>query len=162
MTSPTRCECLSLNSVFSIAARSNGHHLAAQYTTPPFKNCARVRRCSSRGPDCARLHDGGAARGQLPRVSAARTIAALHRASPRTPSTKTPIRSSSRNHRARCGRTTPDTRRSRIVQCAFPGRNFVEDPEYTFKLEGVRHIGYSTILMGGVRDPYILSQIDSL
>jgi Acyclic terpene utilisation family protein AtuA len=41
------------------------------------------------------------------------------------------------------------------------GSEFVHDPEYTIKLEGVRHIGYSTILMGGVRDPYILSQIDS-
>jgi hypothetical protein len=41
------------------------------------------------------------------------------------------------------------------------GSEFVQDPEYTIKLEGVRHIGYSTILMGGVRDPYILSQIDS-
>jgi hypothetical protein len=37
----------------------------------------------------------------------------------------------------------------------------VHDPEYTIKLEGVRQIGYSTILMGGVRDPYILAQIDS-
>ena len=34
-------------------------------------------------------------------------------------------------------------------------------PEYTIKLEGVRRVGYSTILMGGVRDPYILAQIDS-
>jgi Domain of unknown function (DUF4387)/Acyclic terpene utilisation family protein AtuA len=41
------------------------------------------------------------------------------------------------------------------------GSEFVHDPEYTIKLEGVRHVGYSTILMGGVRDPYILAQIDS-
>ena len=41
------------------------------------------------------------------------------------------------------------------------GSQFVHDPEYTIKLEGVRHVGYSTILMGGVRDPYILSQIDA-
>src|SRR5579863_9180962 len=40
------------------------------------------------------------------------------------------------------------------------GSRFVPDPEYTIKLEGVRHAGYSTIVMGGVRDPYILSQID--
>jgi hypothetical protein len=41
------------------------------------------------------------------------------------------------------------------------GSEFVRDPEYTIKLEGVRQVGYSTIVMGGVRDPYILAQIDS-
>src|SRR5215831_17414035 len=41
------------------------------------------------------------------------------------------------------------------------GSEFMHDPEYTIKLEGVRRVGYSTILMGGVRDPYILAQIDS-
>ena len=41
------------------------------------------------------------------------------------------------------------------------GSEFKHDPEYTIKLEGVRRVGYSTILMGGVRDPYILAQIDS-
>src|SRR5215469_4468084 len=41
------------------------------------------------------------------------------------------------------------------------GSEFVHDPEYTIKLEGVRQAGYSTILMGGVRDPYILAQLDS-
>jgi Acyclic terpene utilisation family protein AtuA len=41
------------------------------------------------------------------------------------------------------------------------GSEFVHDPEYTIKLEGVRQSGYSTILMGGVRDPYILAQMDS-
>ena len=41
------------------------------------------------------------------------------------------------------------------------GSEFVHDPEYTIKLEGVRRAGYSTILMGGVRDPYILAQLDS-
>ena len=41
------------------------------------------------------------------------------------------------------------------------GSEFVHDPEYTIKLEGVRRVGYSTILMGGVRDPYILAEIDS-
>ena len=33
------------------------------------------------------------------------------------------------------------------------GSEFVHDREYTIKLEGVRRVGYSTILMGGVRDP---------
>jgi hypothetical protein len=41
------------------------------------------------------------------------------------------------------------------------GSEFVHDPEYTIKLEGVREVGYSTILMGGVRDPYILTRLDS-
>jgi hypothetical protein len=41
------------------------------------------------------------------------------------------------------------------------GSEFAHDPEYTIKLEGVRQAGYSTILMGGVRDPYILAQLDS-
>jgi hypothetical protein len=41
------------------------------------------------------------------------------------------------------------------------GSQFVHNPEYTIKLEGVRQAGYSTILMGGVRDPYILAQLDS-
>ncbi|MGC2415969.1 MAG: acyclic terpene utilization AtuA family protein [Stellaceae bacterium] len=41
------------------------------------------------------------------------------------------------------------------------GSEFVHAAEYTIKLEGVRQVGYSTILMGGVRDPYILAQMDS-
>jgi Acyclic terpene utilisation family protein AtuA len=41
------------------------------------------------------------------------------------------------------------------------GSEFAYDVEYTIKLEGVRQAGYSTILMGGVRDPYILAQLDS-
>ena len=40
------------------------------------------------------------------------------------------------------------------------GSEFVHATEYTIKLEGVRQVGWSTILMGGVRDPYILAQID--
>jgi hypothetical protein len=41
------------------------------------------------------------------------------------------------------------------------GSRFVSDPEYTVKLEGVRRGGYSTILMGGVRDPFIIAELDS-
>jgi hypothetical protein len=41
------------------------------------------------------------------------------------------------------------------------GSEFTHAREYTIKLEGVRRVGYSTILMGGVRDPYILEQMDS-
>jgi Acyclic terpene utilisation family protein AtuA len=47
----------------------------------------------------------------------------------------------------------------RVVRVS--GSEFMHDREYTIKLEGVRRVGYSTILMGGVRDPYILAQIDS-
>jgi hypothetical protein len=47
----------------------------------------------------------------------------------------------------------------RVVRVS--GSEFVPDPEYTIKLEGVRQVGFSTILMGGVRDPYILAQLDS-
>jgi hypothetical protein len=41
------------------------------------------------------------------------------------------------------------------------GSEFAHAHEYTIKLEGVRQVGYSTIVMGGVRDPYILAQMDS-
>lgn len=41
------------------------------------------------------------------------------------------------------------------------GSEFTRAREYTIKLEGVRQVGYSTIVMGGVRDPYILEQMDS-
>ena len=40
------------------------------------------------------------------------------------------------------------------------GSEFAHASEYTIKLEGVRRVGYSTIVMGGVRDPYILEQMD--
>lgn len=41
------------------------------------------------------------------------------------------------------------------------GSQFVAAQEYTIKIEGVRQRGYSTIIIGGVRDPYIISQLDS-
>src|SRR5437763_3690264 len=41
------------------------------------------------------------------------------------------------------------------------GSRFTAAAEYTVKLEGVRQGGYSTILMGGVRDPFILAKLDS-
>ncbi len=37
----------------------------------------------------------------------------------------------------------------------------MHDSEYAIKLEGVRQPGYSTILTGGVRDPYVLAQLTS-
>jgi hypothetical protein len=41
------------------------------------------------------------------------------------------------------------------------GSKFVPAKEYTIKLEGVRQRGYSTVILGGVRDPYIIAQLDS-
>jgi hypothetical protein len=40
------------------------------------------------------------------------------------------------------------------------GSEFAHASEYTIKLEGVRQVGYSTIVMGAVRDPYILAEMD--
>ena len=40
------------------------------------------------------------------------------------------------------------------------GSEFAHAREYTIKLEGVRQVGYSTIVMGGVRDPYFLAAMD--
>ena len=57
---------------------------------------------------------------------------------------------------------TEDARYEAISERAVrvSGSRFVPDPEYTIKIEGVRQIGHSTILMGGVRDPYILAELD--
>src|SRR5580704_15986837 len=74
---------------------------------------------------------------------------------------KMPTRSSSRNPPAPCGPIRPATRRSPTVRCAFRGRSSCMTPNTRSSWKGVRRVGYSTILMGGVRDPYILAQIDS-
>src|SRR5947208_2227472 len=60
---------------------------------------------------------------------------------------------------------TLDTREARYEAISeravrVSGARFTPAKEYTIKLEGVRRGGYSTILMGGVRDPYILASID--
>lgn len=41
------------------------------------------------------------------------------------------------------------------------GSKFVHAKEYTVKLEGARLRGYSTIILGAVRDPYIIGQLNS-
>src|SRR5947207_3074435 len=61
---------------------------------------------------------------------------------------------------------TLDTREARYEAISdravrVSGSRFTADPEYTVKLEGVRQGGWSTILMGGVRDPFILAELDS-
>lgn len=61
---------------------------------------------------------------------------------------------------------TLDTREARYEAISdkavrVSGSRFAPAAEYTIKLEGVRQGGYSTVLMGGVRDPYILAELDS-
>lgn len=43
--------------------------------------------------------------------------------------------------------------------CRVSGADFVPTP-YQVKLEGVTHLGYRTIFIGGIRDPILISQID--
>jgi hypothetical protein len=40
------------------------------------------------------------------------------------------------------------------------GSQFLPATEYTIKVEGVRQRGWSTIILGAVRDPYILADLD--
>jgi hypothetical protein len=41
------------------------------------------------------------------------------------------------------------------------GSEFVPANRYTIKLEGTRQRGYSTIILGAIRDPYILADLDN-
>lgn len=41
------------------------------------------------------------------------------------------------------------------------GSAFIPAPEYTVKLEGATLVGYQSIMVGGIRDPFILKQLDS-
>ncbi len=47
----------------------------------------------------------------------------------------------------------------RIVKVT--GSHFVHSEKYTVKLEGVEKVGYRSIFIGGIRDPILISQIDS-
>ncbi|HEY0293975.1 MAG TPA: acyclic terpene utilization AtuA family protein [Bordetella sp.] len=40
------------------------------------------------------------------------------------------------------------------------GSTFIEAPRYTVKLEGAEKAGYQSVLLGSVRDPFIIGQID--
>jgi Acyclic terpene utilisation family protein AtuA len=42
------------------------------------------------------------------------------------------------------------------------GSRFREAPEYTVKLEGSQLVGYQTVVIGGIRDPYIIRALDTL
>ncbi|KAJ5180268.1 hypothetical protein N7492_003478 [Penicillium capsulatum] len=41
------------------------------------------------------------------------------------------------------------------------GAEFIPSPTYQVKIEGVEKLGYRTIFIGGIRDPILISQIDS-
>ena len=43
---------------------------------------------------------------------------------------------------------------------AVRGSTFRESETYTIKLEGAEVVGYQTVIIGGVRDPYIIRQLD--
>jgi hypothetical protein len=40
------------------------------------------------------------------------------------------------------------------------GSEFIHAPRYTVKLEGAERVGYQSILIGSIRDPFIIRQID--
>jgi len=40
------------------------------------------------------------------------------------------------------------------------GSNFIPAKTYTVKLEGSEKVGYQSIIVGGIRDPFIIRQID--
>jgi hypothetical protein len=42
------------------------------------------------------------------------------------------------------------------------GSRFTEAKEYTIKLEGAQLVGYQTAVIGGIRDPHIIRNLDSL
>lgn len=58
---------------------------------------------------------------------------------------------------------TSDTKYEAISDRAVNVSNsrFKPAPEYTIKIEGVRQRGWSTIIPGAVRDPYIIGNLDS-
>ncbi len=42
------------------------------------------------------------------------------------------------------------------------GSRFSKAREYTIKLEGAQFVGYQTVIVGGIRDPYIIRSLDTL
>ena len=57
------------------------------------------------------------------------------------------------------GKATYEAINSRAVR--VEGSNFIPASKYSIKLEGARLAGYHSIIVGGVRDPIILKQLDS-
>ncbi len=61
---------------------------------------------------------------------------------------------------------TLDLRESRFValddvSVQITGSSFIPADDYTVKLEGAELVGYQSIMVGGIRDPYILKRIDT-
>jgi hypothetical protein len=46
------------------------------------------------------------------------------------------------------------------VSVRVTGSNFIAADAYTVKLEGAKLVGYQSIIIGGVRDPFIIRQLD--
>src|SRR5258707_6157049 len=47
------------------------------------------------------------------------------------------------------------------VTVRIRGSEFISEPVYTVKLEGAELVGYQSIIVGGIRDPYVIRQLDS-
>jgi hypothetical protein len=47
------------------------------------------------------------------------------------------------------------------VTVRIRGTEFFSEPAYTVKLEGAELAGYQSIIVGGIRDPYVIRQLDS-
>src|SRR6202022_2267862 len=47
------------------------------------------------------------------------------------------------------------------VTVRIRGTEFFSEPVYTVKLEGAELAGYQSIIIGGIRDPYVIRQLDS-
>ena len=117
-----------------------------QYTTPLFKYCARARCCSSRGPDRAQLHDGGVLHEDsfhvFPRPED-------YRCTPQSVAPRTlyenadPFELKESSSTLQTNNARYEAISDRAVRVS--GSEFVRDPEYTIKLEGVRHIAISDI-----------------
>ena len=47
------------------------------------------------------------------------------------------------------------------ISVKVTGSEFIPAEEFTVKLEGAERAGYQTIIIGGVRDPYIIAELDN-
>lgn len=46
------------------------------------------------------------------------------------------------------------------ISVRVTGSDFIPTDEYTVKLEGAELVGYQTVIIGGIRDPFIIRQLD--
>ena len=47
------------------------------------------------------------------------------------------------------------------ISVRVTGSGFIPADEYTVKLEGAELVGYQTVIVGGIRDPFIIRQLDN-